>query len=180
MGKIEKTVVESRTSTDPDTGEIIILETIARKFNEVVAVYETKPGGKDELAARREQRHIKLRTAREQKRIYMSMTPSQKAFLFSLLPYMDWETNLLIGDGDDGDLGKPLRWIHIERIAGISRNHRIKLMRELEAKRIIGYMVIQGKKLGIVINPEYALRGRIPQEALKAVFEAEIDVEEYL
>ena len=172
-----KQVLNCSQAVDPVTGELMVVETIARRHNEVVAVF--RAGSKDEVKDRRDQRHVKLRTARDQKRIYKTLTPEQKAFLFSVLPYMDWETNLLIGDGDDGEVSKPLRWCHIEKIAGICKNHRIKLMRELEAMRIIGYMVIQGKKLGIVINPEYALRGRVPQEALLAVFKAQIDVEEY-
>ena len=180
MGK-RATVLNSSKAVDPETGEILIVETITRRHDEIVAVFEAKP--KNEVAHKREQhkreqKHIKLRTARDQKRIYKTLTTEQKAFIFSLLPYMDWETNLLIGDGEDGENGKPLRWCHVEKIAGISKNHRIKLMRELEEKRIIGYMMVQGKKLGIVINPEYALRGRSPQEALLAVFSSRIEVEE--
>lgn len=170
-----KQLVETRQVVDQDTGELIILETIARKPGEVIGVFEAKP--KDEVKQKREQKYIKVKTAREQKRIYKSLTPEQRAFLFSLLPYMDWETNLLVGDGEDGENGKPLRWCHIEKIAGISKPHRIKLMHELDDKGIIGYMVIQGAKRGIVVNPRYALNGKVPQEVLLAVFHSEKDIE---
>lgn len=175
MGKNKKNLVATKQVIDPETGEVIILETVARRPGEFVGVFEAKP--KDEVKQKREQKYIKVKTARKQKRIYKSLTSEQKAFLFSLLPYMDWETNLLMGDGEDGEKGKPLRWCHIQKIAGISKNHRIKLMRELDQKGMIGYMLIQGRKKGIVINPRYALNGRVPKEALLAVFQTEKDIE---
>jgi len=176
---MKKNTISVEQCTNNDTGEIMILETVARHIGEVVGVFEAKPKDpKDMLAAKRQQKYVKVRTAREQKRLYRSMTSEQKAFLFSLLPYMDWETNILIGDGEDGENGKPLRWCHVQKIAGISKPTRIKLMRVLEEKGVIGYMLIKRAKKGIVVNPRYALNGRVPQESLLAVFDSEKDVED--
>lgn len=164
-----------------EDGEILIQETVLRRPDQALIVMDPKnvqtDRQRDELQARREQKHIKLRSARDQKRIYKSLKTEEKAFLFSLLPYMDWESNILMGDGEDGEDKKPLRWSHIQKIAGISKPTRLKIVSELEKKRIVGYMVVAGAKKGIVINPEYALYGRHPMEALLAVFNATKDID---
>ena len=176
-----KNVVNRETITDSGTGEVNIQETIIRRPDQIIIVMDQKNVNenrqRDELNSRREQKHIKLRSARDQKRIYKSLRTEAKAFLFSLLPYMDWESNILMGDGEDGEDKKPLRWSHIQRIAGISKPTRLKIVAQLEIKRIIGYMVVGGSKKGIVINPEYALYGRHPMEALLAVFNATKDID---
>jgi len=175
-----KDLVESRSLTDTDTGEVLVQEVVNRRPDQIIVVMDPKNvqvKPKDEIGQRREQKHIKLRSARDQKRVYKSLKTDEKAFLFSLLPYMDWESNILMGDGEDGENKKPLRWPHVEKIAGISKPTRMKIVRELEKKRVIGYMVVGGSKKGIVVNPEYALYGRHPKEALLAVFEADKDID---
>lgn len=176
----EKELVQAREVMDTGTGEVLVQEVINRRPDQIIVVMDPKPKtlySKDEIGQRREQKHIKLRSARDQKRIYKSLAENEKAFIFSLLPYMDWESNILMGDGEDGEKDKPLRWVHVERISGISKPTRIKVVKELEAKRIIGYMVVAGSKKGIVINPEYALYGRHPMDALLAVFKASKDID---
>lgn len=177
----KKDLVESRPLLDAGTGEVLVQEVINRRPDQIIVVMDPKnvqvSAAKDEVSTRREQKHIKLRSARDQKRIYKSLAENEKAFLFSLLPYMDWESNILMGDGEDGEDKKPLRWSHVEKIVGLSKPTRLKIVRELEAKRIIGYMVVGGSKKGIVVNPEYALYGRHPMEALLSVFNADKDID---
>ena len=176
----DKELVQAREVMDTGTGEVLVQEVINRRPDQVIVVMDPKPKtlhNKDEIGQRREQKHIKLRSARDQKRIYKSLAENEKAFIFSLLPYMDWESNILMGDGEDGEKDKPLRWSHVEKIAGISKPTRLKIVKELEVKRIIGYMVVGGSKKGIVVNPEYALYGRHPMDALLAVFQASKDID---
>jgi len=155
---------------DTSTGEKLITQTVLRRETEVVKVFDAAKAG-------RMFKHIKLRFAREQKRLYYSqLNVHERGFLFSLLCLMDWETNLLVGDGENGDKGKPLTWSMIDRIVGVSKPFRIRMARRLEELRIIGYMVVAGKQGGIVINPRYALFGRKPDDALLQVFESETDV----
>jgi hypothetical protein len=175
-----KELINSLQVANLETGEVYIQETINRLPGQIIAVIDPKIKPlqtQDEVAQKREQKHIKLRSARDQKRIYKSLAENEKAFLFSLLPYMDWESNILMGDGEDGENGKPLRWSHVEKIAGISKPTRLKIVKELEIKRIIGYMVVGGSKKGIVVNPEYALYGHHPMESLLATFQASKDID---
>jgi hypothetical protein len=155
---------------DTSTGEKLIPETILRRQTEIVKVFDASKGG-------RMPKHIKLRSAREQKRLYYNQLDLQeRGFLFSLLCLMDWETNLLVGDGENGEKGRPLSWSMIDQIVGVSKPFRIRVVRKLEEHRVIGYMVVGGRRVGIVINPRYALFGRQPDDALLQVFESAEDV----
>lgn len=160
--------VDNNRLVDDGTWELMYRQTVLRRSNEIVKVF-TPNGGKNI-------KRVKLRTAREQKRTYNKLTLEERGFLFSLLPYMDWETNLIAGDGEITEKGKPLTWAKIDKIVGISKPTRIKIARSLEEKKVIGYMLVGGKKTGIVVNPEYALRGRKPKEALIQVFNCVKDV----
>jgi hypothetical protein len=159
--------IDKSRVVDADTGEVLHKHTVLRKSNEVVKVF-------DASTARKNVKHVKLRIAREQKRTYMKLTLEERGFLFSVLPYMEWESNILISD----ETGKPLSWAKVDGIVGISKHTRIKIVRSLEDKRVIGYIVIAGKKRGIVVNPAYAIRGRKPKDALKAVFEYDGSIED--
>lgn len=110
---------------DTSTGERLVPETILRRQTEVVKVFEAAKGG-------RMCKHIKLRSAREQKRLYYNQLDLQeRGFLFSLICLMDWETNVLVGDGENGEKGRPLSWTMIDRIVGVSKPFRIRVVRRL-------------------------------------------------
>lgn len=159
--------VNNNKMVDIETGEVLHKQTVLRRSNEVVKVF-------DASQARKNVKHVKLRTAREQKRTYNKLTLEERGFLFSLLPHMEWESNILIDDISNN----PLSWAKIDKIVGVSKNTRIKIVRSLEEKKVIGYIVIAGKKRGIVVNPAYAIRGRKPKDALKAVFDYDGSIEE--
>lgn len=155
---------------DTSTGEKLVPETVLRRQSEVVKVFDAAKGG-------RMCKHIKLRSAREQKRLYYNQLDLQeRGFLFSLICLMDWETNVLVGDGENGEKGRPLSWTMIDRIVGVSKPFRIRVVRKLEEYRVIGYLVVGGKRVGIVINPRYALFGRKPDDSLLQAFQSESDV----
>jgi hypothetical protein len=155
---------------DVNTGERLIPETVLRRQSEVVKVFDAAKGG-------RIAKHIKLRSAREQKRLYYNQLDLQeRGFLFSLICLMDWETNVLVGDGENGEKGRPLSWTMIDRIVGVSKPFRIRVVRKLEEYRVIGYLTVGGKRVGIVINPRYALFGRKPDDSLLQAFQSEADV----
>jgi hypothetical protein len=102
--------------------------------------------------------------------MYDSLELDEAGLLLKLLPYMSWETNLLVGDGKVGVKGAPLRWSDIDKIIKCSKPKRIKIVRALEQKGIIGYQEADGKKIGIVVNPTYAINGKKPAMELLQTF----------
>lgn len=155
---------------DTSTGEKLVPETVLRRQSEVVKVFDAAKGG-------RMCKHIKLRSARDQKRLYFNRLDMQeRGFLFSLICLMDWETNILVGDGENGEKGRPLSWAMIDGIVGVSKPFRIRTVRKLEEYRVIGYLTVGSKRVGIVINPRYALFGRKPDDSLLQAFQSEADV----
>jgi len=74
------------------------------------------------------------------------------------------------GDGDIAPKGKPLNFSQIDAVVGISKPHRIKIVRSLVEKRVLGYLMVGGKRVALVVNPEYALRGRKPDDTLVQAF----------
>lgn len=165
--------IDSDRIMNPETGEIFMEHTVIKKPHEYVQI-------KDPYMQKRNVKHVKVRTAREQKRAYLKLTLEERGFLFSILPYVAWETNLLIGDGEYFEKNKPLTWANVDKIAGIDRRTRTKLVHALEDKKVIGYMVVKhgGKlvKAGIVISPDFVLRGKKPQEELLRVFNSTVNV----
>ncbi len=155
---------------DADTGEVLIEQTIYRRENEVVVSF-------DPSHSRRNIKHVRVRTAREQRRVYEKLSLDERGFLFSLLPYLEWETNIVCGDGEIEEQGKPLKMVQIDAIVGISKPNRIKIVQSLVAKRVLGYLMTGGKKTALLINPQYALRGRKPDDALKKSFVNDEEIE---
>ncbi len=148
---------------DADTGEVLIQQTVYRHPGDVVTVF-------DPNKVTRNIKHVRVRTARQQKRVYATLTIEERGFLFSLLPYLEWETNIVVGDGEISEQGKPLNFRQIDKIANISKNFRVKLINSVVEKRLIGYLVVKNKKVAIVVNPDFAIRGRNPSETLKKAF----------
>ena len=149
---------------DPETGEILYAQTVYRKENEIVRIF-------DSTKSRRNTKHVKVRTARKQVRVYEKLTLEERGFLFSILPYLTWETNIVADEE-----GKPLTFTEIEKIANISKPFRIKLVNALVEKKVIGFIMVRGKRSAVVVNPTYVLRGLRPDDTLKAVFDHEIEV----
>lgn len=156
---------------DADTGEVLIEQTVYRKQNEVVVAF-------DPNETNRNVKHVRVRTARKQKRVYDKLTLDERGFLFSILPYLEWETNIVAADGEIAEKGKPLSFVQIDAIVGISKPHRIKLVRSLVEKRVLGFLTVAGKRAALVVNPQYALRGRKPDDALKVAFQYGGDIDD--
>lgn len=151
---------------DSDTGEILVEQRVFRRPDEIVTVF-------DPSKSKRNIKHVRVRTARSQKRVYATLSLEERGFLFSLLPYLTWETNI-VADED----GKPLTYTQIDRYCGISKPFRIKLMQSLVDKKVIGFIIVGGKKAALVVNPQYAIRGQNPSKDLRAVFDFDVDVEQ--
>nr|WP_285854479.1 hypothetical protein [Paenibacillus elgii] len=132
----------------------------------------------DQENIKRNTKHIKLRAARRQKRLYEQLTLEEKGFLFSLLPYLEWETNILVGDGTVEEKNKPLNFARIDEIIGVSAKFRRKIIQSLVDKKVLGFITVRNKRAAIVVNPDYALRGVKPDDALKQVFDFEMDLDE--
>ncbi|MEC0227912.1 hypothetical protein [Paenibacillus alba] len=157
-------------NVDGDTGEILTPHVVYSRSNEIIRVF-------DPSSSKKNIRHVKLRVARKQKRIYDKLTIEEKGLLFSILPYLEWETNILVGDGILEEKNKPLNFAHIDQIARISKGFRIKIINSLVEKKVIGFIVVRGKRSAIVVNPQYALRGIKPDDALRKVFDFELDLD---
>lgn len=151
---------------DADTGEVLVEHTVYRRPSEVVAVF-------DPTQSKRNLKHVRVRTARKQKRVYEKLTLEERGFLFSLLPYLTWETNIVANEE-----GKPLTFTDIDKVCGISKPFRIKLMDSLAQKKVIGFLQINGKRAAVVVNPQYAIRGTKPNKELKAVFDYDVDLDD--
>lgn len=160
--------INDRIAFDQQTGEKLTKQEVWKKHDQIVKVVD--------VHSQKNVKHAKFRTARYQRRIYDRLSLDEAGLLLKLLAYMDWETNLIVGDGVFGEKNKPLKWIQVDKIMHCSKPHRIKLVNALEEKGIIGYMVVKKKRVGIVVNPRYAINGYKPAEALLKSFECNEDV----
>lgn len=161
-------IIGGNRAVNKTTGEVFFKEEVWKRNDQVVKLIDVRN--------QKNVKHVKFRVSREQKRAYDKLSMNEAGLLFKLMPYMCWETNLLVGDGVIGDKNKPLSWAQIDRILDCSKPHRIKLVKVLEEKKMIGYLVIGGKRVGIVINPKYAINGYKPSESLLQAFEMDQDV----
>ncbi|UED72142.1 hypothetical protein [Brevibacillus sp. HD3.3A] len=120
---------------------------------------------------RKNMKHIKFRASREQKRLIAKLTDNELAVLTRLIPYLGWETNILIGDSENGEKGVPLSWAQIDKILPISKPTRIRIARSLESKGLTGYYTEEdGRRIGIAINPKFAFNGYRPDKELLKIF----------
>jgi hypothetical protein len=162
--------INDHLAVDNETGEKLYRKDAWVKQGQIVTIHDVKNN--------KNVKHAKFRTAREQKRLYNKLSLDEAGFLVKLMPYMAWETNLIIGDGVQGEKDKPLSWAQIDKFLNCSKRHRINIVKSLEEKKVIGYLVIAQKKVGIVINPKYAIHGYKPDESLLQSFNMTEDVEE--
>lgn len=156
-------VVKSERVFDPDTGEMKYHDTIERLPQELIGVWD--PNRKD-----KSYKYIKMKNSLDVKKKISELTTNEKAFMLSIMPYLDWETNILVGDGRTaGSKNHPLKWRDIDKITGFEQRTRRKIVESLVAKNILNYISGDYKK-GIVINPQYALNGKTPSQVLINTF----------
>ncbi|MEK4343312.1 hypothetical protein, partial [Brevibacillus sp. FSL L8-0710] len=154
--------ITDHLGVDTETGEKMIRQELWVKSRQKVKVVD--------VHNRKNIKHIKFRASREQKRLIAKLTDNELAFLTRLIPYLCWETNILIGDSETGEKGTPLSWAQIDKILLISKPTRIRIARSLESKNLIGYYMEDNRKIGIAINPKFAFNGYKPDQQLLHIF----------
>jgi len=161
--------IDNSKAVVEETGEILRKQTVYTKQDAIVRTFDPKKMPKNI-------KHVKLRTAANQKATLSSLGRDEKALLFTLLLYMDWETSIVVGDGSLGKKNTPLKWREVDSVSGMGKTNRVATAKTLEKKRVIGYMVVNGKRVGIVVNPEFAIYGKNPAKALLQVFKCDESV----
>jgi len=156
-------VIKSEKVVDQKTGEIKYHDTVERLPQELIGVWNPHQKEKN-------YKYIKMKNSLEVKKKINELTINEKAFLLSVIPYLDWETNILVGDGRTaGQKQFPLKWKEIDKITGFEQRTRRKIVESLVEKNILNYISGDYKK-GIVINPQYALNGKTPSQTLINTF----------
>lgn len=154
---------------DPETGEKIdIVNTTAINNTDqpFLTVVEVKPGqmikkhrkkppglnGKEEFAMIYIN-EVAMWLERDDKRL----TADEGAFLFFVLPYLDYYGQVMLKDQN----GQPARLTvqRSEKLMGWDRNKVNRVLRGLEDKRII-YKVREGQTKFIILNPRLFFRGK--------------------
>lgn len=153
---------------DTSTGEVMLEASVVYRQGEIVKTLNPRKSG-------RIPKFVKHMTSREQKRALGKMTTEERAFLYSIQFYLHWETNVIADD-----LGNPLTWRDIEKLVGISRQTRYKLVESLVSKNAIRYVVNpkNGQFTGIMMNPYFAYNGKKPSASLRKQFTTKRDVNE--
>jgi len=165
------TVINSERKINQETGEITYLDTIERKPQELINVWD--PNKKIQRT-----KHIKRRSSIDARKLLLTLSPNERAFLFSVEPYLQWETNVLMGDGvTAGKKDQPLLWKDIDKLTGMERHVRKATVKLLEERNLIGYLESEHKRKGIVINPDLMLNGRLPSDSLRNVFFSNHDLD---
>lgn len=152
-------------------GKMVYLDTIERSPNEVINVF-------DPYDIKHKTKHVKLQNNIAQKEQMQKLNRDEKVLVFCLSYYLDWETNIIVGDGEIGEKNKPLRAGDIDKICGLDRHRRAKAVRGLISKNVLAYILTEDRRKAYVMNPDWALNGRNPQEALVKTFYSKHDVEE--
>lgn len=150
---------------------VVYYDTIERKPSEVIAIW-------DPYAIRFRAKHVKIQNNLAQKEKMRELTSDERALLFSLVYYLDWETNIVVGDGEIGQKNVPLRASEIDIICGLERHRRRKAMLGLIEKNIIAYAMTEHRRKAYILNPYWALNGRNPQESLLNTFTSQTDVDD--
>lgn len=154
---------------DPETGEILQKVEVFKRADQIVRAFNPRE-------SKRNYNHVRTRAGREQKRALKKLSNDERGFVYAILPYLEWETNMVIGDGELGEEGKPLTFAQIERLLGVSRPTRQKMVKSLQAKKVIALLQVDGKSTAIFLNPLYAFKGPKPNDSIKAAFESQVDV----
>lgn len=151
-------------------GATVYHDTIERKPSEIIQVFNPHD-------VKNKTKHIKLQNNLNQKEGIMQLSRDEKVLVFCLSYYLDWETNIVVGDEVVGTKGFPLRAGDIDKITGLDRKRRGKAIQGLIDKNILAYIDTAGRRKAYVMNPDWALNGRNPQEALVNTFRSKNEVE---
>lgn len=162
-------VLESKRATKKN-GTMIYLDTIERKPNEVIHVFNPND-------VKHKTKHIKLQNSGIQKEQMLKLSRDEKLLIFCLAYYLDWETNIVVGDDSVGKKGYPLKATDLDTITGLDRHRRAKAVKGLIEKNILAYITTEERRKAYVMSPDWALNGRNPQESLLNTFNSKNDVE---
>lgn len=171
---------------DTETGEVMYEYQGFRKANQRVLIIDSSGDYKKEKRYGRNIAHIKMRTAGRQAKLWNKLSVEARGVLASMLLFCDWETNLVCGDGMLFFADVPLTWAQIASYCKISKPTCTKIKAELENNNVIRYYVdprANSKKIGIAINPLFALRGENFSPKLISLFntkDKDTNVEENL
>jgi|GEM_PF-2308511 len=152
-------------------GATVYHDTIERKPSEVIHVFNP-------YEVKNKTKHIKLQNSLNQKEELKKLSRDEKVLVFCLSYYLDWETNIIVGDDVIGKKNTPLKGTDIDVISGLDRKRRGKAIKGLIEKNILAYIETADRRKAYVMNPDWALNGRNPQEALLNTFKSENDVED--
>lgn len=162
-------VLESKRATKRN-GTMVYHDTIERKPNEVIHVFNPNE-------VKYKTKHIKLQNNGVQKEQMMKLSRDEKLLIFCLAYYLDWETNIVVGDDIVGKKNYPLKASDLDVITGLDRHRRAKAVKGLIDKNILAYITTEDRRKAYVMNPEWALNGRNAQEGLINTFTSKNDVE---
>lgn len=151
-------------------GATVYHDTIERKPSEVIHVFNPNE-------IRHKTKHTKLQNNLNQKKEIMRLSQDEKVLVFCLSYYLDWETNIIVGDVNIGVKGFPLKASDIDIISGLNRKRRSKAIQGLIDKNILAYIDTEGRRKAYIMNPDWALNGRNPQEVLQNTFRDKKDVD---
>ncbi len=152
-------------------GATVYHDTIERKPSEVIHVFNP-------YEVKNKTKHVKLQNNLNQKEEIMKLSRDEKVLVFCLSYYLDWETNIIVGDDVIGKKNIPLKGTDIDKISGLERRSRGRAIKGLIEKGILAYIETADKRKAYVMNPDWVLNGRNPQEALLNTFKSENDVED--
>jgi len=164
-------VINSERVIDENTGEVTYRDTIERRPQELINVWDPR-------RKIQQTKHIKRRSSIEARKLIVGLSLYERAFLFAVEPYLQWETNVLLGDGVTvGKKDRPLLWKDIDKLTGMDKRTRQKTVKALTGKNLIGYFESEHKRKGIVINPILMLNGRSPSQGLLNTFLSTYDLD---
>lgn len=141
-----------------EDGEILEEVTLYKKSNQIVKTFEPSN-------IKRNTKFFKLRDSRDARRAMNKLTLEESGLLTKLLQYIEWDTNRVLGDGDIvGEKDKPLKMYEIDKLCGIAKSTRVRIIDSLLDKKVIAYdpETITNRTKTIIINPLYGYKGAKP------------------
>ncbi|WP_419878001.1 hypothetical protein [Brevibacillus centrosporus] len=153
-----------RQFVDKGTGEVFYEEQILRRPDEIVKVF--RPVG-------RSSKFVKIKASQKAKRRFRKLSLAEAGFFLKIAPYVSEGTNLLEGDNERGQKGKPLSVKDLARIAACSYPQARKIVKALIEQRVLRRTEVEGRT-ALAINPLYSLNGKAAETSLLQLFREEI------
>lgn len=125
---------------------------------------------------KRNVKFFKLRDSRDARRAMNKLSIEESGLLMKLLQYIEWDTNRVLGDGEIiGKQGEPLKMYEIDKLCGISKSTRVRIINSLISKYVIAYDpdTENNKTKTIVVNPLYGYKGAKPPTKYDRLFDAD-------